>query len=337
MKLSVITSQLPVLDECGNIKYYCGGVPRAMMGILSCIIDDYDITIYFVDRITNIYYSFKIQYLKFINKTIYTSYDEISAEILINGDLIFLIDDPTLLKWNRNPYQKRIITLFQSWETDPADCNAYIIANGTRNQKTYSSLLNIGCLYNSKSFYPLNIERENYALYVGRIDIDKNIKLLIDIWDVIYKKYNIKLKLIGPVNTAYITPINTECIEFITLPMGDVELNLEYNKCRMFVLPSTSESFCNVLIEAFACNTLSVGDGYIGAIANFNQLKPFFYGSSDGCKSKLLSNIINFLELNSNFTLEPSKIVNHLFSIEINKPKIKEFFKLCRDHPISLV
>jgi len=340
MILDVVTTQLPVLDSDGNILYYCGGVPRAMMNILSCIEDDYEyIRMFVLHRNTNTYYSFEVYNKKFKNKTFYATENDMLAVMLKSYNLVLVIDSPSYFDWNL--HKRQTIGLFQTWGTDPAAIGlAGVIANGTILKIKYPSLLNIGCLYDSDEFYPIpDVVKKPYALYVGRVDKDKNIKELISIWDEIYIKYQIKLKLIGPCNSKYITPIESSyCIEYIKTPMNSVQLNREYNECMFFIIPSKSESFGCVIIEALSTNTAVVGDGYIGAIQNFPELVPLYHGAYDGSKNKLKETIISFIDNNTIHITNPNseKIVNNLFSINNNKHKVKELFRLCHAHPTFL-
>jgi len=107
-----------------------------------------------------------------------------------------------------------------------------------------------------------SIKRQNYLLAVSDIYVQKNLHTLVQALAEVRKKFpDIVLKIAGKANDqGYIQEIKrvldyaklTDAVEF--LGKKDVgELLLLYQECKLFVFPSTVETFGNPLVEAMAC------------------------------------------------------------------------------------
>jgi glycosyltransferase involved in cell wall biosynthesis len=108
-----------------------------------------------------------------------------------------------------------------------------------------------------------NVERdENMLLAVSDIYVQKNFKnLLLAISELIPEKPNIKLKIAGrPIDIGFLQELKTiveekrlgNHVEFLGGLEVDDLIKL-YQKCGLFVFPSTVETFGNPLVEAMAC------------------------------------------------------------------------------------
>jgi len=107
-----------------------------------------------------------------------------------------------------------------------------------------------------------NVERKNYLLAVSDIYVQKNIHTLIRALVKIRKKYpDIVLKIAGKaVDQGYLAELHSvldqaqlrDAVEFLGEKNAE-ELKHLYQECKLFVFPSTVETFGNPLVEAMAC------------------------------------------------------------------------------------
>ena len=331
-----LTEQIPYLCESGKIIAFGGGVPRATVNLFNCISDDYKIYVMYVPQGNpNSGTIFRYENMKYITEMKFSKFEEVYEKYFNGISFIFMVDlfihGGSPYQWKSLPYKK--IGMVQTWNTDPLDIGLNgIICNGMEDKTNMSPLLlPIGCLYDSNVFYPTNQPRENFALYTGRLDADKNVQYLMNVWPKIYEKFGTKLKLVGPCN---VFKIKIPSCDYITNlpPTNDADLLKYYNTCRCFILPSKCESFCCSLIEALACNAPCVIDGIFGAVKNFNGMAKYVYGNGYVCQNLLQKNIENVLEL-QDISVSSSKFVENLFSISSNKEKIRSFIRLCQYHP----
>lgn len=104
-------------------------------------------------------------------------------------------------------------------------------------------------------------ENEKYLLYIGKLEKRRNIIFLLEILkSIIAKKHNVKLVIIGKGNRQYTNQVfkyieqenlknNVIYKEFI----NQEYVNLLYERCDVFLLPSSYEIFGMVLLEAMYC------------------------------------------------------------------------------------
>ena len=85
-------------------------------------------------------------------------------------------------------------------------------------------------------------------LYVGRIKIEKGI---FDLIEFIENKENIKLTIVGASDNKK-NEIKRENIDVFSIETEEKRLIEHYDKCNIFVLPSFTEGYPQVLIEALA-------------------------------------------------------------------------------------
>ncbi len=119
-----------------------------------------------------------------------------------------------------------------------------------------------------KFFTPKKEKEDNLLLFVGRIEPNKGLHVLID--SLRYLKKSIHLVIIGPIAWSRdyfhdlfdrsIKKINQEGIHKITYlgPRNHEDLLEWYQKASILVLPSFTEAFGIVLLEALACGTPAV-------------------------------------------------------------------------------
>jgi len=105
-------------------------------------------------------------------------------------------------------------------------------------------------------------QRRDFLLAVSDIYIQKNLHNLIHALAIVREKFpQIRLKIAGrAVDAGYLTEIESlvekleleEAVEFLGHKTTDELIDL-YQTCRLFVFPSTVETFGNPLVEAMAC------------------------------------------------------------------------------------
>ena len=190
-----VTAQIPYLNKDGKIVAFGGGVPRAMINLFNCISDVYKIYIMYVPQYTpNNGTMFQYENMTYIPEISFFKFEEVYDKYFIGIDFIFMIDifihGESSFQWRSLPHKK--IGMIQTWNTDPLDIGMNgIICNGIEERINMSPLLfPVGCLYDSNVFYPTNQPRKNFALYTGRLDVDKNVQYLIDNWKKIYEKFD---------------------------------------------------------------------------------------------------------------------------------------------------
>ena len=135
-----------------------------------------------------------------------------------------------------------------------------------------------------------NQSREYFFLVVSDIYIQKNIhNLLIALARITDKFPNAKLKIAGSsIDINYLESLNIiieknnlqDAVEFLGRQSSE-ELVLLYQRCQIFIFPSTIETFGNPLLEAMACgapiacsNTAAMPEIAKDAALYFNPAEP---------------------------------------------------------------
>ena len=136
----------------------------------------------------------------------------------------------------------------------------------------------------------MNQSREYFFLVVSDIYIQKNIhNLLIALASITDKFPNAKLKIAGSsIDINYLESLNIiiekynlqDAVEFLGRKSSE-ELVLLYQRCQIFIFPSTIETFGNPLLEAMACgapvacsNTAAMPEIAKDAALYFNPAEP---------------------------------------------------------------
>ncbi len=122
--------------------------------------------------------------------------------------------------------------------------------------------------------------KKHYILFVGRINDRKGVQYLIEAMPGILEEYpSTELLLVGPTRREEVLSGLKDLTRLRGLDqhvrfMGSIEndrLPLFYNASDVFVLPSTTEGFPFVLLEAAGCNTPIVATE-VGGIPEFMQM-----------------------------------------------------------------
>jgi glycosyltransferase involved in cell wall biosynthesis len=103
--------------------------------------------------------------------------------------------------------------------------------------------------------------RKRTLLFVSRVQRKKGLPVLIDAWANLPKelRQNWEVRIVGPDQEGHISELKSQCAKLGVLndftfvgPKYGEDLNREYRSADLFVLPTHSENFGSVVIEALA-------------------------------------------------------------------------------------
>ena len=103
--------------------------------------------------------------------------------------------------------------------------------------------------------------RKRTLLFVSRVQRKKGLPVLIDAWANLSKelRQNWEVRIVGPDQEGHISELKSQCENLGVLndytfvgPKYGEDLNREYRSADLFVLPTHSENFGSVVIEALA-------------------------------------------------------------------------------------
>ena len=103
--------------------------------------------------------------------------------------------------------------------------------------------------------------RKRTLLFVSRVQRKKGLPVLIDAWAKLPKelRQNWEVRIVGPDQEGHISELKSQCAKLGVLddftfvgPKYGEDLNREYRSADLFVLPTHSENFGSVVIEALA-------------------------------------------------------------------------------------
>ncbi len=107
-------------------------------------------------------------------------------------------------------------------------------------------------------------------LYVGRVSKEKNLHLLLSVFKKLSEQYpDLKLKIAGdgPYREEMEEALNGFNAEFVGYTQGQNLVDI-YSNADLFVFPSTTDTFGNVVLEAQACGTPVVVTDEGGPVEN---------------------------------------------------------------------
>ena len=103
--------------------------------------------------------------------------------------------------------------------------------------------------------------RKRTLLFVSRVQRKKGLPVLIDAWAKLPKelRQSWEVRIVGPDQEGHISELKSQCVKLGVLddfifvgPKYDEDLDREYKSADLFVLPTHSENFGSVVIEALA-------------------------------------------------------------------------------------
>jgi glycosyltransferase involved in cell wall biosynthesis len=178
-------------------------------------------------------------------------------------------------------------------------------SHGIHNTKIFSR----GIDY--KSFYPMNrsnqlrkqlgITSKIAFLYVGRVSYEKDLDILCNSYHEIYKRYHENVALIVTGDGPYLEkckklfPDNTIFTGFLK----GKELSEIYASCDIFVCPSSTETFGNVILEAMASGLPVIGAdaGGVGELISHGETGLKFQERNSKELEKCMVELIDDVDL----------------------------------------
>ncbi|MBT6505731.1 glycosyltransferase [Candidatus Woesearchaeota archaeon] len=203
---------------------------------------------------------FRANYLNIMTKMVYSSH---YAQIVTHG-LISLFD--------REGFKGKINKILTMYLYPHADSSIHVskeVANELKYIEKYT--LDKRVIYNPFDISEIELLSEEsiddfyfdnnykYLIFVGRINKVKNIDLIFEALKVLDNK-NIQLIILGDEEDVKIKDLMNKFINLDNIHyLGSKKNPYKYiKKCDVLILSSISESFGNVIVEAMACNTVSI-------------------------------------------------------------------------------
>jgi glycosyltransferase involved in cell wall biosynthesis len=233
-------------------------------------------------------------YAKKLNIPLVGSYHTDFDYYLQYYDLQFLSNPLwSYMKWFHRPFQKLFV---------PS-----LVTKNQLEDKGFSDIEiwthGVDCeLFNP--YYNKNIVREKYQVskkfmltYVGRLAPEKNVDLLVDMANSLPKEWNEQIQWVivgdGPSRSKMedVAPSNMTFTGFLK---GE-ELAEVYAASDLFIFPSSSETFGNVVLEALASGTPVVGVN-AGGVRNIVQEGITGYLCEPGQPAEMMNTIQQLLE-----------------------------------------
>jgi glycosyltransferase involved in cell wall biosynthesis len=87
-------------------------------------------------------------------------------------------------------------------------------------------------------------------LYVGRLAPEKNLQWVVDAWNAVGHKTNLRLTIVGSGDIELLKDIEHKDRVLVTGPLRGDSLIEQYQKGDIFLCPSETETFGNVVAEA---------------------------------------------------------------------------------------
>lgn len=172
--------------------------------------------------------------------------------------------------WKKGYWKK---TVYTKLLTNRLFCKASVIHSITNSETTdlkrrfkKATVVEIPNLINTKIVTKTGLKKESsdYILFLGRLDPIKGINLLIDAFALLKDKYEVKLKIAGPIN-QYQQELEKQVetleisdrVEFLGVVKG-VEKQILFENAQVFIAPSFSEVIGMVNLEAALFGTVVI-------------------------------------------------------------------------------
>jgi len=189
-----------------------------------------------------------------------------------------------------------------------------------------------------KKFRLENVKREeNTLLFVGRITQKKGLLVLLD--SLKYLKTKVKLVIVGSISHDYqysydvldlakkINDENFHTINYLGVLKLE-ELIKWYQKASILVLPSISESFPMVVLEALACGTPIIASD-VGAVAEVvkNNENGMLVSPNNSVElAKSIQYLLNNADVRRRFSENGRRTIEKQFSIDVVARKLHKVY-----------
>jgi len=160
--------------------------------------------------------------------------------------------------------------------------------------------------------------------FVGNLILTKGVEILIDAFNEIHRENTFLYLYVKPIDLNYLTKIREKIANNskITMILNEHEKKKIYSNKHLIVLPSTYESFGQVLIEAMTFNVPVLGSDGMGIAEvitidkNITAGELFKLGDKDSLKLQL-EKLCNNPYLLNKYSKNCHKIYKKYFSLEI--------------------
>ncbi|SHO48233.1 glycosyltransferase family 4 protein [Anaerocolumna xylanovorans] len=214
------------------------------------------------------------------------------------------------MDYYKMPFLKQSVWNYMKWfhtQNDITLCPSFsaqklLHTYGIHNTDIFSRGIdsdNFHAMYRSDSLREeLGIADKTAFLYVGRVSHEKDLDILSESYQTIHEKYGDKVALVitgdGPYmeKCRQISPEDTVFTGFLK----EKELSAMYASCDIFICPSSTETFGNVVLEAMSSGLPVIGAdaGGVGEIVKHRQTGLKFAGRNakelTACMAELLEN-----------------------------------------------
>ena len=173
--------------------------------------------------------------------------------------------------------------------------------------------------------------KEKLVVFVGHVYKDKGIEDLLDAWKKLWmEKPDWRLEIIGPCEKGYQKQLATSVDGMNVSFEGELDhesVILRILKSRILVLPSYSEGFPNVVLEAMACNAVVIGTevGAIPEMLNYENGLLVQPGDSTALASAILALIGNEASM-TDLARKMNARVTKLYSLDVVVDKLKDLW-----------
>jgi glycosyltransferase involved in cell wall biosynthesis len=206
-----------------------------------------------------------------------------------------------------------------------------VLTHRTRGDQSH--VLTIGGGYDPSLFHPRR-QRESFVLSVGRIHPDKNqLELVRGYRQRIYRRFGLPLLLVGGDShhryyRDVLRYVDGQAVQATCSASDDgwrsaAEIAALCNQARFFVMPSPRETFCIALIEALACGTTGIVNGYYGGF-DYDDLRPRVAGPIAGKRGSILDVLERAME--SDVRLDASAWATK-FALPAAKERVMSFIR----------
>lgn len=122
-------------------------------------------------------------------------------------------------------------------------------------------------------FYPkANTRKKNWIIYAGRLAIEKNLKSLENIFDLL-KNYKLLIFGDGPLREELEQRWKDKPVKFMG-SVSKIKLASYYRRAKLTIQPSLSETFGFTILESLACGTPCVYRGTPVMLSIFRSFGP---------------------------------------------------------------